>query len=214
MRVSEAKDFLVQQTVQQAQLESVPLSDLEKRMMYFTESADASEDPIKLNEEFEAKYDTAAYESKIAGLLNRAYARVKQENPASVRLWDESVRLLRKGDHYILVLLDLESSSERPPRGSLKFLGTPILSVAILFAVLFGLMALLSHYGVYLKGWNTESRSYPSVPLWMQRLIIAMLVAGYISYVILPWILKKLPVRISESLPKFLHSSPKPKVRR
>jgi hypothetical protein len=45
-------------------------------------------------------------------------------------------------------------------------------------------------------------------------LIIAMLVAGYISYVILPWILKKLPVRFSRSLPRFLHISPRPKVRR
>jgi hypothetical protein len=214
MRVSEAKDFLVQQTERQAQLESVPLSDLEKRMMYFTESADASEDPIKLNEEFETKYDTAAYESKIAGLLNRAYDRAKQENPTSVRLWDESVRLLRKGDHYILVLLDLESSSAPTSRGSLKLLRTPILTGAIVLAVLFGLMVFLSRYGIYFKGWNSESRSYPSVPVWMQRLIIAMLVAGYSSYVILPWILKKLPVRITQSLPKSLRISPKPKARR
>ncbi len=38
MRVREAKDFLVQQTAEQARLEGVPLSELEKRMMYFTES--------------------------------------------------------------------------------------------------------------------------------------------------------------------------------
>src|SRR5713101_9480648 len=37
MRVREAKDFLVAQTAEQAALEGVPLSDLEKRMMYFTE---------------------------------------------------------------------------------------------------------------------------------------------------------------------------------
>ncbi|MGB2900309.1 MAG: hypothetical protein WBB89_13655 [Candidatus Acidiferrum sp.] len=38
MKVREAKDFLVAQTAEQASLEGVPLSDLEKRMMYFTES--------------------------------------------------------------------------------------------------------------------------------------------------------------------------------
>jgi hypothetical protein len=37
MRVREAEDFLVAQTAEQAALEGVPLSDLEKRMMYFTE---------------------------------------------------------------------------------------------------------------------------------------------------------------------------------
>jgi hypothetical protein len=214
MRVSEAKDFLVQQTAQQAQLEGVPLSNLEKRMMYFTESANATEDPIKLNEEFEAKYDTAEYESKISGLLNRAYARVKKENSAAVGLWDESVRCLRKGDHYILVLVDLESSSEPRPGGSLKSLGTLILSIVIFFALIFGLIALSTHYGVSFKGWNTESRSYASTPLWIQRLIIVVIVGGYISYVILPWVLRKLPARISESFPKFLRISPRPKDRR
>ena len=41
MRALEAKDFLVQQTAQQATLENVPLSDLEKRMMYFTKQVNA-----------------------------------------------------------------------------------------------------------------------------------------------------------------------------
>jgi hypothetical protein len=36
MQVREAKDFLAQQAAEQAQLEGVPLSELEKRMMYFT----------------------------------------------------------------------------------------------------------------------------------------------------------------------------------
>jgi len=37
MNVREAKDFLVHQTAEQAALDSIPLSDLERRMMYFTE---------------------------------------------------------------------------------------------------------------------------------------------------------------------------------
>ena len=38
MNVCEAKDFV--QNAEQAALDSVPLSDLEKRMMHFTESDD------------------------------------------------------------------------------------------------------------------------------------------------------------------------------
>ena len=41
MQVREAKDFLVQQTAQQAQMEGVALSELEKRMMYFTSQTKA-----------------------------------------------------------------------------------------------------------------------------------------------------------------------------
>ena len=75
MRVREAKDFLVAQTAEQASLEGVPLSDLEKRMMYFTESKDALEDPASLNEEFEAQYGTAKFERKVS----RSYAERVQE---------------------------------------------------------------------------------------------------------------------------------------
>ena len=41
MNVREAKDFLVDQAAQQAAIDGVPLSDLEKRTMYFTEWDDS-----------------------------------------------------------------------------------------------------------------------------------------------------------------------------
>jgi hypothetical protein len=57
MNPREAKDFLVQQTAKQALLENLSLADLEKRMMYFSESDPAScAKPLELNEEFEAQY--------------------------------------------------------------------------------------------------------------------------------------------------------------
>jgi hypothetical protein len=42
MKVGDAKDFLVRQTAIQVAIDEVTLSDLEKRMMFFTESEDAS----------------------------------------------------------------------------------------------------------------------------------------------------------------------------
>lgn len=67
MNAKQARDFLVQQTAEQLELEVVSLSDLEKRMMYFVENDDAScADPLELNQEFEEQYDTAEYETKIA----------------------------------------------------------------------------------------------------------------------------------------------------
>jgi hypothetical protein len=56
MNVREAKDFLVRRTEEQASLENVPLSALEKRMMYFTETVEMPEDPIELNTASEAEY--------------------------------------------------------------------------------------------------------------------------------------------------------------
>ena len=71
MQVREAKDSLVAQTAQQAALEGVPLSGVEKRMMYFTEGKDAIEDPSTLNDQFEARCDTAKYEKKISSYETR-----------------------------------------------------------------------------------------------------------------------------------------------
>ena len=104
MKAREAKDFLIAQTAEQAALEGVPLSDLEKRMMYFTEGPEAIEDPSTLNEEFEAQYDIAQFEKKISRLMGHAYKRIKSQNPEIVRPWDAAIRALRRGDHYILVL--------------------------------------------------------------------------------------------------------------
>ncbi len=206
MRVSEAKDFLARQTTEQSLLEGLPLSDLEKRMMYFTESDEASEDPTKLNDEFDAEYDAAAYEEKVSRLLHHGYARVKKENPESARLWNESIRTLRRGDHYLLVLWDQKSSTERPPHDSLKLLGTAILVIIIGVAVISGFSALSDHYGIH---WNSGPSTQTSIPVWIQRLLIAMVVGGYVYYVILPWIFKKPPVGISQLLLRLLRVRPK-----
>lgn len=135
MRVREAKDFLVTQTAEQAALEGVPLSDLEKRMMYFTESRDAVEDPIKLHEQFEAQYDSEKYESKIAKLLHHAHERVKKESDDARTHWDDAIKSLRRGDHYLLVMWDLAPSDERPRGDSLKLLAAGLGVAALVFIV-------------------------------------------------------------------------------
>jgi hypothetical protein len=89
MKTKQAKDFLVQQTTEQATRENIPLSDIEKRMMYFTESgATSCDNPVELNDEFEAQYNTPEYEAKISRLLHRAYERLKGEDPERVREWN------------------------------------------------------------------------------------------------------------------------------
>jgi len=97
MKNKQAKDFLAQQVAEQASRENIPLSDIEKEMMYFTESdATSCANPVDLNDRFESKYDTAEYESKTSRLLHHAYDRLKAEDPTGKRNWDEAIRTLRK----------------------------------------------------------------------------------------------------------------------
>ena len=137
MRIREAKDFLVAQTAEQAGLEGVPLSDLEKRMMYFTESGYVPEDPIKLNEEFEAEYDSDEYEAKISRLLHHAYGRLRKENDAVRKNWDLAIKCLRRSDHYLLVMWDLAPSTWTSVRDSLRLLASALGIIALAFFVFY-----------------------------------------------------------------------------
>jgi len=138
MKTKQAKDFLVQQAGEQAAREKASLSDIEKKMMYFTESdASSCDNPAETNEEFEAEYDTEEYEAKISKLLHHAYDRLKTENPEAKRNWDQAIRTLRKGDHYLLVLWDIKPRGERPKGDSLRLLGTALLIVTGLIIAVF-----------------------------------------------------------------------------
>jgi len=196
MRVLEAKDFLVQQTAEQAALENVPLSDLEKRMMYFTEVDECPEDPIALNEAFETEYDTDEYEAKVSKLMHHAHSRTKKENPEAARKWKEAIRQLSNGDHYILILgnegLDLVSgvSTERPPYDSLKLLGTAILVIALGFGVTAAVTSLADHYNIH---WKFGPRIHWLTPAWMQRSLLFLLIGGYVYFLMLPWLRKRHP---------------------
>jgi hypothetical protein len=162
MKAREAKDFLVQQTAEQAAIENVPLSDLEKRMMYFTESGECPEDPVALNEAFEAQYDTEKYEAKISSLLHHACKRLRKDDGQKSRMWDSAIRCLKQGDHYLLEMWDMQSAGaqpgERPPYDSLKLLGAGILLAAAMFAFSFA--------------WQRIAPNFPDPLGWMGRRVV------------------------------------------
>ncbi len=137
MQVGEAKDFLVRQAVEQARLEGIPLSNLERRMMYFTETGECPEDPLALNEEFEKEYETDEYETKVKKLLANAHRRLKVEGSSALADWEESLKVLDKTDDYILILCD---------RSPLARLGNPEALPSVLFFVFrLGLLVLAAY---------------------------------------------------------------------
>lgn len=181
MQVREAKDFLVQQTAEQALLEGIPLSDLEKRMMYFTESEDAVEDPVVLNDEFEAKYSVDAYETKISALLRHAHSRL-QTDQSAIESWNASIRELERGDHYLLVLL-----SHAGPSNASKLATRTILFLlvgAMLLVVLFVAFSYFDNGGG--RYWKPASGVHAAMPVWMRPAILASLLAIYLYFGVLP----------------------------
>jgi len=183
MRVNEAKDVLVNEIARQADLEGIALSDIERRMLYFTEEEDCPEDPSALDEEFESENNSTKYEAKISGLARRARRRLKKENAAGLQVWNEAVRELKKGDHYLLVMLGTTPSS-----GAFSFpsflitLGLGLLIVAVIIVVIVA----SDHYGIDLPEGHSNQKGIPrsgmhsQMPVWTQRLLLAGMIAMYL----------------------------------
>ena len=111
----QAKEYLVERIVAEARREQVPLSEVERKMLYFTESGWTLPNILEVNAEFERDYDNDEYEQKIAGLVRQLE---KQDDTASEdeqSRWDDAVVKLSEGDHYLLVLIDLGRSSPAGP---------------------------------------------------------------------------------------------------
>jgi hypothetical protein len=177
MHVGEAKDFLVKQAVEQARLEGVPLSDLERRMMYFTEGPEAIEDPVSLNEEFQKQYDTTEYEAKLKKLLPNAYRRLKTESPASVSEWDKAIETLQEGDHYLLVLSGRGSLRRVPLRS--------LVTLAVRLAVLiFATLVVWIGLKYFLKATGTSAGSVFAV-IFLASLLMAAIKPQAISNLVM-----------------------------
>ena len=203
MNALEAKDFLVRQTEEQALLEHVPLSDLEKRMMYFTESGEMREDPLELNTAFEAEYDTDDYEAKTGKLMRHAYRRLQKENPEFASQWKQAIKKLSAGDHYLSVLWNA-GAAERPPYDSLKLLGTALLVIVVGMAVILAGMYFSDRYGIHWTSRGGTPATYRPMPVWLQRSLIGTVVVGYFYFVVVPWIVKRPVTGLGQLFLRFL----------
>ena len=179
MRALEAKDFLVQQTAEQAALENVPLSDLEKRMMYFTESSHVPEDPIKLNDEFEAENDSDEYEAKISKLLHHAYQRLRKENDAARRNWDLAIKCLRRGDHYLLVMWDTSPPTEWSVAYFLKILAGSLGVIFLMFLIILAQEKLQPQ-------WKWIQKHTPTLPSPNQHVLSGIFIAIVLAVFFFP----------------------------
>jgi hypothetical protein len=97
----EAKEFLVKCIVAQAERAGTPLTEVERKMLYFSETGWTLPNILEVNAEFERDYDDGDYEQKIAGLVDDI--RNSQQDTAE---WDGAIEKLAEGDHYLLYLID------------------------------------------------------------------------------------------------------------
>jgi hypothetical protein len=77
----EAKEFLISKIVAEAQRENAPLSEIERKMLYFTESGWTLPDIMQVSEQFDREYDQDEYEKKLARIVTKAYKGILHDSP-------------------------------------------------------------------------------------------------------------------------------------
>jgi hypothetical protein len=106
--VREAKEYLAGKIAEQAVREGAPLSEVERKMLYFSETDWTLPDMMKVSEEFDREYDQDEYERKIGGLVRRL---LEPEDEQAVETWDDAVVKISDEDHYMLVLINSAPST-------------------------------------------------------------------------------------------------------
>ena len=131
----EAKEFLISRIVEEAQQENLPLSEVERKMLYFSETAWTIPDIMTVNEDFDRQYDQEEYEQKITELIRKAHKRACKASREDYDSWRAAIHRLNKEDHYISVMIAL--AGLRPKGDQLKlFLAGVALAACLMVVVL------------------------------------------------------------------------------
>jgi hypothetical protein len=170
LRAQQAKEYLVSQIVEEAQKENVPLSEVERKMLYFTENEETLPDMSDVSNQFEREYDSSTYEKKISGLLHNAFERSRREMPDGDRRWKQAIADLRNEDYYLLVMVDRASCTVRPKGDRLKLWSTGVAIVGVLTCAVF----LAARYDVDLDKYFPSKNSV-SLVIWGTAVCLAVL---------------------------------------
>jgi hypothetical protein len=127
----EAKEYLVSKVVEEAQRENVPLSEVERKMLYFTESGWTLPEIMQVSEDFDREYDQDKYEQKIAKLIAKADRRMRKGSRDDYDGWWAAIRFLQREDHYISVMIRL--AGLRPRGDQLRLFATALGIVGCIF---------------------------------------------------------------------------------
>jgi len=136
--IREAKEYLVGIIVEEAKRNGAPLTEVERKMLYFTETGWTLPEMKEVSSEFDRDHDQDKYEQKIASLIGGIQARLTDEERMA---WERALEKLSEGDHYLLVLVDAANPVRKGAKHNLKML--------IIGLVFLALAAL----GTWFRGW-------------------------------------------------------------
>ncbi len=124
--VREAKDYLANRITKEAEREGVQLTEIERKILYFTEVGWTLPEMKEVSAEFDRDYNQDEYERKIAKLVSKILANDETQNEQEQEAWDRAVEKLSHGDHYMLVLIHAAEPQRNLARHWLKVLAAAL----------------------------------------------------------------------------------------
>ena len=137
MNSAEAKEFLASRIVEEAKLEQVEFSEVERKMLFYSESHPSLPDMDSVLLEFNENYNMIPYELVVSNLICNAFRRDRNDPILSER-WKEARGSLRAEDHYIKVMLKRGVAAVTRTRDLLIYIAVGLLVVIglVLFVAL------------------------------------------------------------------------------
>jgi predicted dithiol-disulfide oxidoreductase (DUF899 family) len=132
--VRDAKEFLIARIISTAQNEGAPLSEVERKMLYFSETAWTLPDMVETNDAFDRDYDQSTYEQRIGTLAHKFCAEARKTNRDDLDSWKEAVHTISPEDHYLLVLIRGAASADSPVADRLKLVTLAFLITLLILA--------------------------------------------------------------------------------
>lgn len=112
--IREALEYAVGRIAAEAEREGVALSEVERKMLYFTETGWTLPGIMEINNEFDRLYDQTEYEAKIARLIRNLVQQALAENGEEFAAWANAIDKIGEEDYYLLVMVGAAAVSEKP----------------------------------------------------------------------------------------------------
>jgi len=132
-KIREAKVFLASRIAEEADREGIPLTEIERKMLYFSETGWTLPDMVGVKAAFDRDYDRGLFESRMKRLVRRARSRLMGGDKAEYERWQVAIEELRGQDHYVLTLI-----AAAPPTGEVtRLVITALVIIGVILVALF-----------------------------------------------------------------------------
>jgi hypothetical protein len=181
----EALDFVASRIADEAQRDGAPLSEVERKMLYFSETAWTLPDIADVNDKFDSEYDQETYEKRIAKLIRTVARRDRKQSPEEFAAWHDAIQQLGKSDRYLLVMVKQAGlgRSSRPANRPFSDSWKLLVVGCTVVGYFLGFVWVLIKFHLNLSRYSSSPKDFVAFALWAAA-VCAVVLYGVLRLVL------------------------------